>query len=109
AADWAHLAARRRREAFDVDLAALRPWFEAERVLQDGVFATAGRLYGVRFTERSDLVGYHPDVRVFEAHDDDGLLGLYLLDLYTRDEKRGGAWMNSLVDRASLPGRSEEH
>ncbi len=104
AADWAHLAEQWRRREFDVDLAALRPWFEAERVLQDGVFATAGRLYGVRFAERTDLVGYHPDVRVFAVEDEDGPLGLYLLDLYTRDEKRGGAWMNSLVDRASLLG-----
>lgn len=105
AADWAFLAEGRRRAAFDVDLAALRPYFEAERVLQDGVFATATRLYGVQFAERTDLVGYHPDVRVFEVHDaDDGLLGLYLLDLFTRDEKRGGAWMNSLVDRAALTG-----
>ena len=104
AADWAHLAEQRRRREFDVDLAALRPYFEAERVLQDGVFATAGRLYGVRFAERTDLVGYHPDVRVFAVEDEDGPLGLYLLDLYTRDEKRGGAWMNSLVDRASLLG-----
>ncbi len=104
AADWAFLAEGRRRAAFDVDLAALRPYFEAERVLRDGVFATAGHLYGVTFTERADLVGYHPDVRVFETRDDDGLLGLYLLDLYTRDEKRGGAWMNSLVERAELTG-----
>ncbi|RIX28227.1 M3 family metallopeptidase [Amnibacterium setariae] len=102
AADWAFRAEQRRREAYDVDLAALRPFFEAERVLRDGVFATAERLYGVRFTERPDLPGYHPDVRVFEVADDDGPLGLYLLDLYTRDEKRGGAWMNSLVDRAAL-------
>jgi peptidyl-dipeptidase Dcp len=104
AADWAALAETRRREAFDVDLAALRPYFEAERVLQDGVFATAGRLYGVRFSERTDLIGYHPDVRVFDVRDDSGPLGLYLLDLYTRDEKHGGAWMNSLVDRAELTG-----
>lgn len=107
AADWAFLAEGRRRAAFDVDLAALRPWFEAERVLQDGVFATAGRLYGVTFTERPDLAGYHPDVRVFEVRDEDGPLGLYLLDLYTRDEKRGGAWMNSLVDRAELTGEQQ--
>lgn len=104
AADWSFLAEQRRQREFDIDLAALRPYFEAERVLQDGVFGTASRLYGVRFTERPDLIGYHPDVRVFEVGDDEGLLGLYLLDLYTRDEKRGGAWMNSLVDRASLTG-----
>ena len=102
AADWAFLADRVRRKRFDVDVAALRPWFEAERVLVDGVFRTAERLYGLTFTERPDLVGYHPDVRVFEVHDDTGLLGLYLLDLHTRDTKRGGAWMNSLVERASL-------
>ncbi|GAA2754445.1 M3 family metallopeptidase [Amnibacterium kyonggiense] len=107
AADWAFLAEARRREEYDVDLAALRPWFEAERVLQDGVFAAAGRLYGVTFTERADLVGYHPDVRVFAVADERGPLGLYLLDLYTRDEKRGGAWMNSLVDRASLTGEAQ--
>ncbi|MGT2426751.1 M3 family metallopeptidase [Amnibacterium kyonggiense] len=107
AADWAFRAQARRREQYDVDLAALRPWFEAERVLQDGVFATARRLYGVTFTERADLVGYHPDVRVFAAADEHGPLGLYLLDLYTRDEKRGGAWMNSLVDRASLTGEAQ--
>ena len=104
AADRAFLAERHRRDEHDVDLAALRPYFEAERVLRDGVFAAAERLYGVRFTERPDLPGYHPDVRVFEVADDDGPLGLYLLDLYTRDEKRGGAWMNSLVDRAALTG-----
>ena len=104
AADWAFLADARRRAEYDVDLAALRPYFEAERVLQEGVFATAERLYGVTFTERPDLTGYHPDVRVFAVSDDDELLGLYLLDLYTRDEKRGGAWMNSLVDRAELTG-----
>jgi peptidyl-dipeptidase Dcp len=107
AADWAFLAEARRRDAHDVDLGALRPYFEAERVLQEGVFATAGRLYGVRFRERPDLVGYHPDVRVFEVHDDGGRLGLYLLDLYTRDEKHGGAWMNSLVDRAALTGEAD--
>ena len=86
-----------------MDLAALRPYFESERVLQDGVFLAATRLYGITFTERPDLVGYHPDVRVFEVHEEDGRpVGLYLLDLYTRDSKNGGAWMNSLVDQADL-------
>jgi len=105
AADWPYFAEKVRAAEYDVDLAALRPWFEAERVLQDGVFRAATTLFGITFTERPDLQGYHPDVRVFEVAEADGTpVGLYLLDLYTRDSKRGGAWMDSLVDQASLLG-----
>lgn len=95
-----------RRERYDVDTAALRPWFEAERVLHDGVFFAAERLYGLRFHERADLRGWRDEVRVFEVRDDDGTVGLYVLDLYTRDSKRGGAWMNSLVSRNELLGHT---
>ncbi|MCR1783295.1 M3 family metallopeptidase [Nocardioides carbamazepini] len=102
--DWPFYAERVRTARYDVDLAALRPWFEAERVLRDGVFFAAGRLYGLAFTERPDLPGYHADVRVFEVSRDGTPIGLYLLDLYTRDTKRGGAWMSSFVTRASLLG-----
>ncbi len=103
--DWSFWTEKVRQQKFDVDTAALRPWFEAERVLQDGVFFAATQLYGITFTERKDLAGYHPDVRVFEVHNEDGsALGLYLLDLYTRDSKRGGAWMNDLVAQSSLLG-----
>ncbi len=105
--DWAFYTEQVRRMDFDVDTAAMRPYFEAERVLRDGVFFAANRLYGIRFHERPDLVGYHPDVRVFEVSNEDGSpLGLYLLDLYTRDSKRGGAWMNSLVSQSTLLGTS---
>jgi len=103
--DWPFFAERVRTAQYDVDLAALRPWFEAERVLQEGVFFAANRLYGLTFTERPDLEGYHPDVRVFEVEEADGTpVGLYLLDLYTRDSKRGGAWMSSFVNRSGLLG-----
>lgn len=103
--DWAFWTGKVRQQKFDIDSAALRPWFEAERVLQDGVFFAATKLYGVTFTERQDLVGYHPEARVFEVHNEDGSpLGLYLLDLYTRDTKRGGAWMNDLFSQSSLLG-----
>ena len=103
--DWAFWTEKVRQEKYDVDTAALRPWFEAERVLQDGVFFAATRLYGITFTERTDLLGYHPDVRVFEVHNEDGSpVGLYLLDLYTRDSKRGGAWMNDLIAQSTLLG-----
>jgi peptidyl-dipeptidase Dcp len=105
ASDWAYYTEKVRAQKYDVDTAALRPWFEAERVLQDGVFFAAHRLYGISFAERPDLVGYHPDVRVFEVTNEDGsALGLYLLDLYTRDSKRGGAWMNDLVFQSELLG-----
>jgi peptidyl-dipeptidase Dcp len=105
--DWAFYTEQVRRMDFDVDTAAMRPYFEAERVLRDGVFFAAHRLYGISFQERTDLVAYHPDVRVFEVSNEDGSpLGLYLLDLYTRDSKRGGAWMNSFVSQSVLLGTS---
>ena len=105
--DWAFYSERVREAEYDVDTSAMRPYFEAERVLRDGVFFAANRLFGLNFTERADLVGYHPEVRVFEVTDRDGSqLGLYLLDLYTRDSKRGGAWMNSLVSQSTLLGHA---
>ncbi|GLJ60298.1 peptidyl-dipeptidase Dcp [Microbacterium barkeri] len=103
--DWAFYTEKVRQAEYDIDTAALRPWFEAERVLRDGVFHAAQELYGLDFRERADLPSYHPDVRAFEVLDSDGTpLGLYLLDLYTRDTKRGGAWMNSLVAQSALRG-----
>jgi peptidyl-dipeptidase Dcp len=104
--DWPYYAAQVRRERFDVDTEALRPYFEADRVYLDGVFFAATKLYGLTFTERTDLPKYHPEVRTFEVFDADGTpLGLYLLDLYTRDAKRGGAWMNTFVDQSRLLDR----
>ncbi|MET4639943.1 M3 family metallopeptidase [Mycetocola sp. 2940] len=104
--DWAFLTEQVRSERFAIDTAAMRPYFEADRVLVDGIFFAAGRLYGVQFVERPDLVAYHPDVRVFEVTEADGSpIGLYLLDLYTRDSKRGGAWMNPLIAQNTLLGQ----
>nr|MBA3339650.1 M3 family metallopeptidase [Geodermatophilaceae bacterium] len=105
--DWAYYAERVKRARFDVDAAAIRPYLELERVLMDGVFYAAGELYGLTFTERHDLPTYHPDVRVFEVSDADGSpLGLFLGDFYARESKRGGAWMNTLVDQSGLLGSS---
>lgn len=103
--DWAFYTEKVRVAEYDLDRAALRPWFEAERVLQDGVFRAATELYGITFAERQDLHAYHPGARVFEVSEPDGApVGLYILDLYTRDTKRGGAWMNSLVAQSALRG-----
>ncbi len=101
--DWAFYTEKVRKAKYDVDTAAMRPYFEAERVLQDGVFFAATKLFGIAFAERPDLVAYHPDVRVFEVTNEDGSpVGLFLYDLYTRDSKRGGAWMNELVGQNDL-------
>ncbi|BCW84567.1 peptidyl-dipeptidase Dcp [Arthrobacter sp. NicSoilE8] len=103
--DWAYYSARVRKEKFQVDEQALRPYFALESVLVNGVFHAATQLYGVTFHERSDLQGYHPDVRVWEVRDGDGSsLGLFLGDYFSRETKRGGAWMNSLVDQSHLLG-----
>jgi peptidyl-dipeptidase Dcp len=103
--DWAYFTEKVRQQKYDVDVAAMRPYFEAERVLHDGVFFAANRLYGITFAERPDLVAYHPEARVFEVRNEDrSELGLYILDLYTRDSKRGGAWMNPLISQSALLG-----
>lgn len=103
--DWAYWSEKVRKAEYDIDSAAMRPYFELDRVLTDGVFHAAGLLYGLSFTERTDLTGYHPDVRVFEVFEEDGSpLGLYLGDFHARASKRGGAWMNNLVDQSALLG-----
>ena len=103
--DWAYYSALVRKEKFEVDEQALLPYFSLETVLNEGVFHAATQLYGVTFHEREDLDGYHPDVRIWEVRNEDGSgLGLFLGDYYTRESKRGGAWMNSLVDQSNLLG-----
>jgi len=103
--DWAFYGEQVRAERYAVDTAALRPYFELDRVLVDGVFHAAGLLYGFRFTPRPELAGYHPDVRVWEVSDADGAaVGLYLGDFFAREGKRGGAWMSSFVRQSRLLG-----
>lgn len=104
--DWAFYSEQVRREKFDLDTAALRQYFELDRVLADGVFFAANQLYGLTFTERTDLVGYHPDVRIWEVRDGDGTgIGLFLGDYFTRPTKVGGAWMNPVVEQSRLLGQ----
>lgn len=95
-----------RKERFDLDTAALRPYLELDTVLHDGVFHAAGLVYGITFTRRPDLVSYHPDAHIYEVHDADGSpLGLYIGDFHARESKRGGAWMDSLVAQSKLLGQ----
>lgn len=104
--DWDFYTEKVRLEKYNVDTAAFKPYFELERVLNDGVFFAATKLFGITFTPREDLVAYHPDARVFEVHNEDGSeLALFVFDAYARESKRGGAWMNNLVDQNHLTGQ----
>ena len=104
--DWDLYTERVREAKFNLDSAALKPYFELERVLFDGVFYAANKLFGLSFKERKDLKTYHPEARAFEVFNEDGSkLALFIGDFFTRDSKRGGAWMNNLVDQNFLFGQ----
>jgi len=101
--DWDYYTEKVRAEKYSLDTSLMKPYFELNRVLVDGVFFAAGKLFGMQFRERLDLQAYHPEARIFEVFNEDGsAIGLYIGDFYTRDSKRGGAWMNSLVKQSSL-------
>jgi peptidyl-dipeptidase Dcp len=103
--DWAFYAEQVRKSRFGFDQSEVKPYFEVNRVLQDGVFYAAHELYGLSFKERHDLPVYHPDVRVFEVFDANGsAIGLFLTDYFARENKRGGAWMSEYVGQAKLLG-----
>lgn len=101
--DWEYYAEKVRKARFDVDESQVKPYFELNSVLQNGVFFTMKKLYGIEFRERKDLPIYQADVRVFDVMDADGSqIGLYYLDPFKRDSKRGGAWMSAFVDQSGL-------
>jgi peptidyl-dipeptidase Dcp len=103
--DWDFYAKQVRKARFDIDEAQVKPYFELNNVLQNGVFYAANQLYGLNFTERKDIPVYHPDVRVFEVTDADGKpLALFYCDYFKRDNKNGGAWMSNLVGQSKLLG-----
>ncbi|HEY0758416.1 MAG TPA: peptidyl-dipeptidase Dcp [Acidisarcina sp.] len=103
--DWNFYAEQVRKARFDLDEAEIKPYFELNNVLQNGVFYAATQLYGITFHERHDIPVYHPDVRVFEIDEADGKpLALFYCDYYKRDNKQGGAWMSELVTQSRLLG-----
>jgi peptidyl-dipeptidase Dcp len=103
--DWAYYTERVRAAHYDIDENELRPYFELNRVLVDGVFFAATKLYGVTFAERADLVGYNDDVQIFEVFEAGGEpLGLVVADYVTRPSKSGGAWMESLITPNDVDG-----
>ena len=103
--DWQYYSGQVRNAEYDLDESQIKPYFELDRVLRDGVFFAANQLYGLTFKERKDIPVYQPDVRVFEVFDADGSpLALFYADYFKRDNKSGGAWMDSFVDQSGLLG-----
>lgn len=101
--DWDFYAERVRKARYDLDDAELKPYFELNSVLENGVFFAATQLYGITFKERKDIPVYQPDVRVFEVYDADGKpLALFYCDYFKRDNKNGGAWMSTFVTQSAL-------
>lgn len=105
--DWEVYAEKVRKARYDLDDAQVKPYFELNNVLQNGVFYAATQLYGITFKERHDIPVYHPDVRVFEVFNADGShLALFYCDYFKRDNKNGGAWMSEFVGQSRLLGTS---
>jgi len=103
--DWQFYAEQVRKQQYDLDESQIKPYFELDNVLKNGVFFAANKLYGLTFKERKDIPVYQPDVRVFEVFDADGSsLALWYADYFKRDSKSGGAWMDSFVDQSGLLG-----
>jgi peptidyl-dipeptidase Dcp len=103
--DWDHYAEQVRKARYDLDESQIKPYFELNNVLENGVLYAATQLYGITFKERKDIPVYQPDVRVFEVFDKDGSsLGLMYFDYFKRDNKSGGAWMDNFVGQSKLLG-----
>jgi peptidyl-dipeptidase Dcp len=101
--DWTMYSEKVRKAKYDLDQSELKPYFELDKVLKDGVFYAANQLYGISFKERHDIPVYQPDVRVFDVMDKDGSqLGLIYFDYFKRDNKSGGAWMSNFVQQSHL-------
>ena len=103
--DWEFYSEQVRKAKYDLDESQIKPYFELNNVLQNGVFYAANQLYGITFKERTDIPVYQPDVRAFEVFDADGKpLALWYCDYFKRDNKNGGAWMDIFVNQSKLLG-----
>lgn len=101
--DWNYYAEILRKKKYDLNADSIKPYFELNSVLENGVFYAANQLYGISFKERKDLPVWQDDVRVFELTDKDGSsIGLFYCDYFKRDNKSGGAWMSNLVTQSNL-------
>lgn len=103
--DWDFYSEKLRKAKYDLNQDELKPYFEIDKVLNDGVFYAANQLYGLSFKKRTDLPVWHPDVSVYEVFEENGQpLGLMYFDYWKRDNKNGGAWMSNFVNQSKLLG-----
>ncbi|MGZ2412353.1 peptidyl-dipeptidase Dcp [Sphingomonas sp. F9_3S_D5_B_2] len=104
-ADWDYYAQQIRKSRYALNNDELKPYFEFNKVLTDGVFYAANQLYGLTFSERKDIPTWNPDMRVFQVTDQDGKqIAIFMIDPWKRDNKQGGAWMSNLVNQSYLRG-----
>jgi len=105
ASDWAFYTDKVRAAKYAFDENQLKPYFELNNVLINGVFFAATKEYGITFKERNDLPVWNPDVRTFDVFDANGKqLAIFIADMYARGNKQGGAWMNEYVSQSGLMG-----
>ncbi len=103
AQDWAIYSDKVRTAKYAFDANQLKPYFEFDNVLEKGTFFAATKLWGITFKRRTDLPTYDADVRVYDVFEENGAhLAIFVVDPYARPNKRGGAWMSSLVDQSFL-------
>jgi peptidyl-dipeptidase Dcp len=103
--DWNFYSEQVRKAKYNLDENEVKPYFELNSVLQNGVFYAATQIYGITFKERKDIPVYNKDVRVFEIFDKDGSsMALFYCDYYKRSNKNGGAWMDNMVGQSKLLG-----
>ncbi|KQN79955.1 M3 family metallopeptidase [Sphingomonas sp. Leaf62] len=103
--DWDYYSEQVRKARYDLNQDELKPYFEIDKVLTDGVFYAANQLYGLTFKRRTDIPVYHPDISVYEVLEANGTpVGLMYFDLWKRDNKNGGAWMSNFVNQSKLIG-----
>ncbi|UUE98762.1 M3 family metallopeptidase [Xanthomonas hortorum pv. pelargonii] len=103
--DWAYYSEKVRQAKYNFDESQLKPYFELKNVLENGVFYAANQEYGLTFKQRTDLPTYRDDITVYDVFDADGKqLAIFIADMYARESKRGGAWMNSYVSQSDLTG-----
>jgi len=103
--DWNFYSEQVRKAKYDLDESQIKPYFELDSVLKNGVFYAANQLYGITFKQRTDLPVYNPDVKVYEVFDKDGTsMALFYCDYFKRSNKNGGAWMDNLVGQSKLLG-----
>jgi peptidyl-dipeptidase Dcp len=101
--DWRHYAEKLRASTYNFSEGELKPYLQLEKIIE-ACFAVAEKLFNVRAVRRTDVAGYHPDVRIYEIHDrDDNLIALFMGDYFARPSKRSGAWMSAFQSQHKLP------